>query len=93
MAITVTENLRHSAGGKAWRHVEIVHDSSTTELSAASVDLNHIDAIMGVVTKMSMVAVGSNLLDIMAPSITADGSGLVWGSSAVCTQKLTLVGW
>jgi len=94
MALTITEKLRMTAGGKAWRFIEIVHDSGTTlSLTAASIDLTYIEAIAGVVTKMSMVAVGSNLLDQMAPSISADNTALGWASSAVCTQKLTIVGW
>jgi hypothetical protein len=94
MALTVTENFRMTAGGRAWRMIEVVHDSGTTlELSAASIDLTYIQAIVGVVTRMSMVAVASNLLAVIRVSIAADHTALTWASSAVCTQDLTLVGW
>jgi hypothetical protein len=94
MALTITENMRTTAGGKAWRMITVVHDSGTTlSLTAASIDLTYIEAIVGMVTKMSMVAVGSNLLDVMRCSINATRTSLVWASSAVCTQDITIVGW
>ena len=94
MALTITENFRMTAGGRAWRCFEVVHDSGTTlSISAASLDLTYIQAIIGVNTRMSMVAVGSNLLDVMRISIAADHQSLVWASSAVCTQDVTIVGW
>lgn len=94
MALTVTENFRMTAGGRAWRCFEVVHDSGTTKyLSAPDIDLTYIDHIIGVNTRMSMVAVGSNLLDQIRISITADHAALTWASSAVCTQDITVVGW
>jgi len=94
MALTITERMRMTAGGKAWRTYEVVHDSSTTtSLSAGSMDLNHIEAIIGVTTNMSWVAVASNLLGQLHVSIAADHSHIVWASTAVCTQMITVVGW
>jgi len=93
MALTINERMRMTAGGKAWRTYEIVHDSSTLTLTAGSMDLDYIEAIIGVNTNMSMVAVASNLLDMMHISIAADNSALCWASSAVCTQMVTVVGW
>jgi len=94
MALTITENFRMTAGGRAWRCFEVVHDSGATlSLTAGSIDLTYIQAIVGVNTRMSMVAVASNLLDVMRISINAGHSSLVWASSAVCTQDITVVGW
>ena len=94
MALTITENFRMTAGGRAWRCFEVVHDSgSTLTLTAGSIDLTYIQAIIGVNTRMSMVAVGSNLLDVMRISIASDHTYLTWASSAVCTQDVTVVGW
>ena len=93
MALTITENFRMTAGGRAWRNYEIVHDSATLSVTAASLDLDYIQAIVGVHTNMSMVAVASNLLDMMFISISADHTKLIWSSSAVCTQHITIVGW
>jgi len=94
MALTITENFRMTAGGRAWRMIEVVHDSGTTlSLTAGSIDLTYIQAIVGVNTRMSMVAVASNLLDVMRISIQADHGGITWASSAVCTQDITIVGW
>ena len=94
MAITITEKFRMTAGGRAWRNFEVVHDSGTTKyISAPTLDLTYIEAIIGVNTRMSMVAVGSNLLDQIHISISADNRALTWASSAVCTQDVTIVGW
>jgi len=94
MAIKLTENFRMSEGGRAWRMFEIVHDSSTTKsVSAASIDLDYIEAIIGVNTRMSMVAVASNVLDQIKVSIGANNASLVWASTGVCTQDITVIGW
>lgn len=93
MALTITEHFRMTAGGRAWRCFEVVHDSDTTNnLTAASIDLTYIQAIVGVNTRMSMEA-ASVLLDQLYMSITAGNSGLTWASTAVCTQNITVVGW
>ncbi len=82
-----------SAGGRAWRCFEVVHDSSTTNsLSAASIDLDYIQAIVGVNTRMSMEA-ASVLLDQLYMSIKADNKSLIWTSTAICSQNITVVGW
>lgn len=94
MSLTITENFRMTAGGRAWRCFEVVHDSgSTLTLTAGSIDLTQIEAIIGVNTRMSMVAVASNLLDQIHISISADRTALTWASSSVCTQDITVVGW
>ena len=93
MALTVTENFRMTAGGRAWRMITVVHDSATKSLTAASIDLTYIDAIVGVNHQISMVAVASNVIDVMNISIGADNAKLIWASSAVCTQNITVVGW
>jgi hypothetical protein len=94
MALTITENFRMTAGGRAFRCFEVVHDSGTTkELTAASIDLDYIQAIVGVNTRMSFVAVASNLLGVLRISIAADHKSILWASSGVCTQDITIVGW
>lgn len=94
MALTITENFRMTAGGRAWRCFEVKHDSGTTlSLTAASIDLTYIQAIVGVNTRMSMVAVASNLLDQLYITIKAGNQSLIWSSSSVCTQDITVVGW
>jgi len=93
MALKITENFRAAVGGKAFRCYEIVHDSATLSVSAASLDLDYIMAIVGVNTKMSMVAVASNLLDMLRISISANHNSLVWASTGVCTQDISIIGW
>ena len=92
MALTITENMRMTAGGKAWRMISVTHDSSTVSLTAGSIDLTYIEAIIGTVPKISMVG-GSTLIDICKISITGDHSTLIWASTGVGTQDLTIVGW
>jgi hypothetical protein len=94
MAIKLTENFRMAEGGRAWRMFEIVHDSGATKsVSAASLDLSYIEAIVGVNTRMSMVAVASNVLDQIGVTIGANNASLDWASTGVCTQYITIVGW
>ena len=93
MALTVTENFRMTAGGRAWRMITVVHDSATLSLTAASIDLTVIEAIVGVNHQISMVAVASNVIDVMNVSKNSTGTSLVWASTAVCTQNITVVGW
>lgn len=94
MALTITERMRMTAGGKAWRTYEVVHDSSTTTtLTAGSMDLDYIEAIIGYTTNMSFVAIASNLLGQLHVSIAADHKSIIWVSTAVCTQMITVVGW
>ena len=93
MALTVTENFRMTAGGRAWRMIRVVHDSATLSLSASSIDLTYIQAIVGVNHQISMVAVASNVIDVMNISIGANNASLIWASTAVCTQDITIVGW
>ncbi len=96
MALTMTEKFRMTAGGKAWRTFEITHaglgaDSSVT---AGSMDLDYIEAIIGVNTNMPMQAnAGSILASMLDISISAAHDTLVWVASTVaCYQTVTVVG-
>ena len=85
-----------SSGGKLFMVWEFVHDSSTTKtITAASLEMNHIVAIVGVNTKLSMDTgtVGSIIIDQLYCSISANNVGLTWASTGVCTQTMALVGW
>ncbi len=94
MALTITEKFRATMGGKAWRTYEIVHDSGTTKsISAASMDLDYIDAIIGSQVNVSMVAAASNVIDMNYCSIAANNQSLIWASTIVCTQTITIIGW
>jgi len=92
MALTITENMRMTAGGKAWRMINVTHDSSTVSLTAGSIDLTYIEHIVGIVPKMSMVG-GSTLIDVCNISIAGDHSAIIWASTGVGNQDLTIVGW
>ena len=95
MAITATEKFRMSFGGKTMRVYDFVHDSSTTKsITAVSLEMNKIEAIIGVNTKMSMdTANGSEIIDQLYCSISAGNTSLIWASTHICTQTMTLIGW
>lgn len=93
MALTITETFRMTAAGKAWRCFTVVHDSSTVSLTATSLDLALINAVVGTGNAvMSFVALASNFADINRISVAADRESIVWGSSMVCTQNITVIG-
>ena len=46
MALTFSQTLRMSMGGKAFRAYQITTDASTTAVTAANLDMNYIEAAM-----------------------------------------------
>jgi len=93
MAMTLTQLFRADIGGAAWRTYEIVHDSGTTKtLSAVSMELDGIHAIIGCVTRMAFMA-ASAVIDQEHVSVNAARDGLVWSSTTAGTQTVTVVGW
>jgi len=93
MAMTLTQLFRADIGGAAWRTYEIVHDSGTTKsLSAGSMELDGIHAIIGMTTR-NAVAAASDIMDLQHVSINAQRTSLVWTSTTGGTQSITVVGW
>lgn len=94
MAISVTENFRMTAGGRAWRMVALAHDGSVTSVSAGSLDLTYIQVIVGGYAYISMQANTSIPLNLQMPSITANNKGIAWAETdANAVSYLTIVGW
>jgi len=94
MALTITERLRWTEGGKAFRAYRIVHDGSILSISAGSMDMDYIEAITGQVTYVSMQANTSVPLDMTHLSINASNSGVTWDDAdANAVTQLTVAGW
>ena len=95
MAMTLTQLFRADIGGAAWRTYEIVHDSGTTKtLTAASMELDGIHAIIGITTRdVEQANLLSALIHFEHVSVNADRTGLVWSSTTAGTQSITVVGW
>lgn len=97
MALTISQSMRESLGGKAWRTYEITHvgSAANSSVTAGSMDLDYIDCIIGVNTNMDVqAAAGSILAAMLDISISADHSKLVWVASTVAaTQTVSVLGW
>jgi hypothetical protein len=46
MALTFTQRLRISLGGKAFRCYEVTHDGTVTSIAASDLDMNYVEAAM-----------------------------------------------
>ena len=94
MALTLTQLKRGSIDGSAFRIYSIVHDGSTTEVTAASMDMHYIEAILGHHCNISMQACASLVLGLNNLSITAGNAGVGWDETdANAISTLTVIGW
>ena len=94
MALTISQLKRGSIDGSAFRIYQITHDGSVTSISAASMDLTYIEAIMAHHVNISMQAVASAALGLMNVSITAGNAGVAWDETdANAISTLTVIGW
>ena len=96
MSLTFTENFRMTAGGRAWRMIEVTHVGlATSSISAASMDLTLIEGIVGTSLNYPVSATSlSELCAMHGVSIAANSDGIVWSAStAAGVQHLTIVGW
>ena len=97
MAITLSEKFRMTAGGKAWRTYEITHTGAAagSNVTAGSMDLDYIEAIVGVNTNVDVQATGASvIISMLDISIAANHDSIVWVASTVAGyQTVTLVGW
>jgi len=94
MALTISEKFRMTAGGKAWRVYDITHDGSVLSITAGSMDLDYIDAIIGHSVYLSMAAPASALMGALHVSINSSNTGVTWAETeANAVSHLTVVGW
>lgn len=93
--ISLTEKMRTTLGGKAWRCYQFNHTVlGSLEVSAASLDLDYIECVIGEHSGVPVQAAPGSVLCRMAVSILAGNSGLRWvGSTAAVIQHITVVGW
>lgn len=96
MSLTITEQFRMSAGGKAFRFVTITHDESTSTFTAGSVDLDYIEFVHhGTPYIASDVANTSVLLQHCMVSIINDGTKVQFALPPKTASKsqLMIIGW
>lgn len=96
MAFTITEKMRHNAGGKKWRVYEITHDESAVSITAASMDLTYIESLHGTIGLLASTAADTSTLQgYLGLSISAGNSGITWHSANPTGTKwnITVGGW
>jgi hypothetical protein len=72
MALTFTQRLRLSLGGKAFRAYEITHDGSETSIDASDLEMNYVEAAMIGAGTVPLSATSTTYADLT----TAQGSAL-----------------
>jgi len=91
---TLSQKMRADIGGKAWRCYEITHTGEATcTITAGSLELEYIEAIVGVNTALAVQATPGSVLCGMTMSISANHKHLVWVSTVACVQQVTVIGW
>jgi len=94
MALTLSQLKRGSLDGSAFRIYSITHDGSTTSVSAASMDLDYIEAVLAHHVNISMQANTSLPLAMNKISINASNTGVTWSEvDANAISILTVIGW
>jgi len=95
MALSFTQKMRASIGGKAWRCYQFNHAvAGSAEVSAASLDLSYIECVVGEHSGIPVQAKSGSIVCRMAVSIIANNAGLKWiGSTEAVVQHITIVGW
>ena len=91
---TLSEKMRAGMGGKEWRCYEITHTGEATcTVTAGSLGLEYIEAIIGVNTGIPVQATPGSVVMGMTISISANHDSLVWVSTVACVQQVTIIGW
>ena len=92
MTIAITEQFRMQAGGKQWRTFTVAFDETNYSVTADQMGLTEIEAIIGVVNAQSLET-ASCLVEMHDLSIAANGEALIWLSTVLGTQTITVIGW
>ena len=91
---TLSLKMRAGMGGKEWRCYEITHTGEATcTVTAGSLGLEYIEAIIGVNTPFAVAAAPGSSLAGLTMSISAQHDALVWVSTSACVQTVTIIGW
>ena len=95
MSVSLTQQMRASLGGKAWRCYRFDHAvAGSQEVSAASLDLTYIECVIGEHACTVASSASGSITCRMGVSILANHEGLRWvGSTEAVVQYITIVGW
>jgi hypothetical protein len=97
MALGLTKLYRGAIDGKAFRIYEVTHvgQAANSSVTAGSMGMHYIDAIIGVTNKFDVqTTAGSLLMGMNDISITAQHDKLVWMTSTIAgTQTVSVIGW
>jgi len=86
--------MKAGIGGEEWRCYLITHaGAATTTITAGSLDLSYIKAIIGEHACVAVAAKPGSILCGMTLSISANNDSLIWVSTVACNQYVTIVGW
>ena len=93
MALTISEDFRMTAGGKAFRFMKITHDESTSTITAASMDLDYIDFVgdLGTYYSSDIASVAMRVVLSIITENTAIDFGLP--AKAASTTRFFVIGW
>ena len=92
MALTLTEQFRWTAGGRAFRIYNIIHDEATSTVYAVSMDLEYIEGFIDGGTNYSSCP---GELSYCAMTLAADHKSIVLSIPAApaSVSQLLVMGW
>ena len=98
MGLGLKQKFKGSIDGKAFRVYEVTHvgvGDANTSVNATSMDLNYIEAIVGVNNNFAVQATAGSLFMRMCDiSISAAHDKLIWTPSTIAgTQTISVIGW
>lgn len=96
MALTLTEKFRMQSGGRKFMFIQVTHDETTSNFTAASVDMTYIEfAMQGTMYLASTPADTSTYVNYNTVSILLEGSTVEWPlpPKAGSKSNLMLIGW
>ena len=97
MALGLVQKFRGAIDGKAFRVYEVTHvgQAANSSVTAGSMEMHYIEAIVGVSHNFAVQAVAGSLIMGMADiSITAQHDKLVWIASTIAGyQTISVIGW
>ena len=96
MALTITERVKYSAGGRMFCYVSITHDESTSTFTAASVDMTYFENVYNLgMYASSEPADISTLCSHMRATVGADHTTIDMGlpMNAGSKTHYLMIGW
>jgi len=92
MALTLSENFRWTAGGRAFRMYSITHDEATSTVYAVSMDLDYIEGFIDGGTHYTSAP---GALSYCACTLAADHKSITLSipAKASSVTQLLVMGW